>query len=288
MTHPLNTLQYRLGNLFLAALVTVGGMVAFGSADAIQAAESAHPPAQRWSWEGWVGTFDRGAAQRGLKVYLEVCSACHGIERVAWRNLESLGLSEAEVKALAAEREVTDGPNEDGDMFERAAIPSDRILSPFANDQAARAANGGALPPDLSLIIKSRARGEGNIPANFGKMLLGRDSASGADYLHALLTGYEDPPAGFDLLDGLSYNAWFPGNQIAMTPPLFDGAVDFDDGTGSGLDQMSRDVTTFLAWASEPELEQRRSIGVKVMIFLVLFLVLIIAVKRRVWAKVEH
>ena len=286
MTQSWTSVRFRLWSVLLASVAI--GFVAPLAGTHAQAAEQHTPPVQSWSWEGWFGTFDRAATQRGLKVYLEVCSACHGIERIAWRNLESIGLSPDEVRALAAEYEVTDGPDDEGEFFDRPAIPSDRLVSPFPNAEAARAANGGAFPPDLSVIIKARAHGEGSIPVNFGKMLLGRDSASGADYIYGLLMGYSDPPEDVVLLPGLSYNTWFPGNQIGMASPLFEDLVEYDDGTPATTDRLARDVTTFLAWASEPELEDRRRMGIKVMLFLLVMLVLVMLVKRRIWQKVDH
>ena len=214
-----------------AAALAVALMLGAGPA----MAEVGKPPARDWSFDGMFGTFDRGAAQRGFQVYQEVCAACHSLKLVAYRNLSGIGLSEDQIKAIAAEVEVTDGPNDEGEMFQRPARPSDRFVKPFANDNAARAANNGALPPDLSLMVKARK--------------------GGADYLHALLTGYkEEPPAGIKLSEGMNYNLYFPGNQIAMAPPVADDAVEYADGTKATADQIATDVATFLAWAAEPEL----------------------------------
>ena len=199
-------------------------------------------------------------------MYKEVCAACHGLSRVAIRNLQELGFSESEVKALAAGYTVKDGPGDDGEMFERPGKPSDRFPSPYANEQAARAAQNGAYPPDLSLIIKARQ--------------------GGADYVYSLLTGYEAAPAGVTLPEGMHYNAAFPGHQIAMAPPLSDGRVEFDDGTASTLDQQARDVVNFLQWAAEPEMEHRKQMGVKVLMFLAVFTAVAYCAMKRVWAKV--
>ncbi len=250
--------------LTTATLLAAGLIVTGGTA---RAAEGTASPAQEWSFQGFFGTYDRAAQQRGFQVYNEVCAACHGLRLLSYRHLAGIGFDEEQIKAIAAEKTVLDGPNEAGEMFERPARPSDRILSPFPNDQAARAANNGALPPDLSLIAKARV--------------------GGPDYLHALQVGYVEPPADFALLDGMSYNAYFPGHQIAMPPPLSDGAVTYTDGTEATVDRMSRDVTTFLNWAAEPELEARKRIGVKTVLFLIVLAGLLYAAKRKVWATVH-
>jgi ubiquinol-cytochrome c reductase cytochrome c1 subunit len=223
--------------------------------------------AQDWSFSGVFGTFDRGALQRGLQVYQNVCASCHGLEYVAYRNLEQLGYNENEIKALAAEKQVLDGPNDEGEMFERPALPSDRFVSPFANPEAARAANGGAYPPDLSLIVDARG--------------------GGADYLHGLLVGYTEPPEGVTLPDGMYYNTAFPGNQIAMPPPLYPDGVTYSDNTPATVAQQARDVATFLAWASEPNLEERKRAGVMTILFLLVFTGLLYATKRKIWADVH-
>ncbi|MFQ6017494.1 MAG: cytochrome c1 [Kiloniellaceae bacterium] len=234
---------------------------------AAQAAEEAEAPGHNWSFSGIFGTFDRAAQQRGFQVYKEVCAGCHSLDLVAFRHLEALGFSAEEVKAIAAEYTIIDGPNDDGEMFERPGRPSDFFPPPFPNDKAAAAANGGAIPPDLSLMAKAR---EG-----------------GPDYLRALLTGYVEPPGEFDLIEGLSYNLYFPNHQIAMPPPLFEGAVEFADGTEASVEQMAGDVTTFLMWAAEPNLEARKEMGIKVMLFLLVFTGLLYAAKRRVWSDLH-
>lgn len=263
------TMQFRpmLVRLRRAAAVAALGFTFIAPGAAFAAGGDVAIPAQNWSFDGIFGTYDRASMQRGLQVYKEVCAACHGLGYVAYRNLKDLGYSEAQVKAFAAQVEVTDGPNDQGEMFKRPARPSDRFVSPFANDNAARAANNGALPPDLSLIVDARP--------------------GGADYLYALLTGYADPPAGTQLLAGMSYNKYFPGNQIGMPKPVNDDQVAFADGTKATAEQMARDVTHFLAWASEPNLEERKQIGVKVVLFLILLTLFLYAAKRRVWADVH-
>ena len=248
------------------------GLGAIATAERGEAAEAVPIPSQDWSFDGIFGTFDRAALQRGFQVYQEVCAACHSLRLIAFRNLggvngTGLGYSEDEVKAFAAEYTVIDGPDDDGEMFEREARPSDRFPSPFPNDKAAAAAMGGAVPPDLSLMAKARA--------------------GGPDYIHALLIGYEDPPADFELLDGLSYNAYYPGHQIAMAAPLVEDSVEYADGTAATVDQMARDVSHFLMWTAEPSLEERKQMGIKVLLFLIVFTGLLYAVKRKVWADLH-
>ena len=225
-------------------------------------------PEQNWSFDGVFGNFDRAALQRGFQVYQEVCAGCHGVKYIAFRNLTEIGLSEDQVKAIAAEYEVEDGPDDDGEMFERPAILSDILPLPFANDNAARASNNGALPPDLSLIAKART--------------------GGPDYLHALLVGYEDAPDDVMLNEGMSYNRYFRGNQIAMPPPLDEDAVEYTDGTPATVDQMASDVVNFLMWTAEPKLEVRKRMGIKVILFLLVLTALFYASKRKVWSRIDH
>lgn len=251
----------------LVAAVLVG--VAFLCLQAQAASSGAkHPIDMHWPFDGAFGTFDRASIQRGFQVYKEVCSACHSMKYLSYRNLEQVGFSEAEVKAIAASVTVTDGPNDDGDMFERAGRPSDPFKSPFANDKAAAAANGGAIPPDLSLMAKARP--------------------NGPDYIYSLLVGYKEPmPADFHLQGALSYNPYFPGGQLAMAQPLNDGQVEYQDGTEASLDQMAKDVVNFLQWAAEPEMEDRKRMGFKVLFFLGVFTVFFYIAKVRVWSKIR-
>ena len=250
---------------FIAALaVLLGGALT----PAIAADEAPTPPAQDWSFDGVFGTFDRAASQRGLQVYLEVCALCHALDYVAYRNLEGIGFSEAEVEAIAQRVSVTDGPDDSGDMFERPGLPQDRFVAPFANEQAARAANNNAYPPDLSLIVEARA--------------------GGADYLYGLLTGYVEAPDDVELSAGMSYNEYFPGHQIAMAPPLFDEGVEYTDGTPPTIDNYARDVSAFMMWAAEPKLEERHRLGLRFMIYLVILAGLLYLAKRRVWSKLKH
>jgi ubiquinol-cytochrome c reductase cytochrome c1 subunit len=234
----------------------------------VYAAEDAkHPKSIDWQFEGIFGKVDKQSAQRGLQVYREVCAACHGIDRLSFRSLTELGFSEAEVKKLASEYTVKDGPNDDGEMFDRPAIPSDKFPAPYPNEQAARAANGGAYPPDLSLITKARP--------------------NGTNYVHSLLTGYEEAPADFALPEGKYYNPYFPGGAIAMPAPLSSGQIQYGDNTEASMEQMSRDIVNFLQWVAEPEMQTRKQMGVKVMIFLFFMTVFFYFAKKRVWSKLD-
>ena len=264
----------------LITLVAAAGL-AVATSQAMAAGEAPLAPAQRWSHSGMFGTFERGDLHRGMQVYREVCHGCHSLDLVAFRNLGLIGFAEGDVQAIAGEYEVEDGPDDDGEMFLRPAKPSDRWPGPFPNDQAARAANGGALPPDLSLIVKARA-GESIFKGT-------KLREYGSDYLYALLTGYrEDPPHDVELMPGMYYNDYFPGHQIAMAPPLNDGAIEYADGTAATVEQQARDVATFLAWAGDPNAEARRNMGIKVLLFLVVLTALLFALKRKIWADVHH
>ncbi|BCH23709.1 cytochrome c1 [Mesorhizobium sp. L-8-3] len=257
------------------------------------AAEPTHfpihkPVEQSWSFAGPFGTYDRGQLQRGLKIYKEVCSACHSMDLVAFRTLEGLGYSPAQVSAFAAEYTVQDGPNADGEMFERPAIPSDHFPSPFPNPVAAAVANNGAAPPDFSLIAKARGVERGFPTFVFD--IFTQYAENGPDYIHALLTGYdEQPPAGMEIAEGTHYNPYFiAGKSLAMAKPLSDGQVTYEDGTPETVDQYARDVSAFLMWAAEPHLEERKKTGFRVIIFLALFGVLVYLTKRKVWATTPH
>ena len=250
---------------FLGALTAL--VLATGAVPA-NAAEGPAIPARDWTFEGIFGTFDRAALRRGFQVYSEVCASCHSMSLIYYRNLGAIGFKEEEIKKIAAEAEFTDGPNDEGEMFERPGRPTDLFKAPFPNEKAARAGNNGAMPPDLSLTVKARP--------------------GGADYVHALLTGYRDPPPkGVELPEGMSYNAAFSGGQIAMPPPLSDDGVEFADGTKASVDQMAADVATFLAWTSEPELEERKRMGIKVILFLIVLTGMLYAVKRKTWANLH-
>lgn len=231
-----------------------------------QAKFAEHPRQQVWAFEGVQGSVDRAAAQRGFQVYKEVCAACHGLKRVAFRNLQDIGFSEAEVKALAKDYSYKT-INDTGEEVERPGLPADHFTSPQPNEQAARAANNGAYPPDLSLIVKARH--------------------DGANYVYSLLTGFKEAPAEFPMSEGMHYNPYFEGRQIAMAAPLSEGAVTYEDGTNATVDQMARDLVVFLQWAAEPELEHRKSMGLRVMIFLGIGAILFYIAKRSVWKDVH-
>jgi ubiquinol-cytochrome c reductase cytochrome c1 subunit len=246
------------------------------------------PVEQNWSFSGPFGTYDRAQLQRGLKVYREACAACHGLSRVAFRSLEELGYSEAQIRALAAEYTIVDGPNEDGEMFERPGKPSDHFPSPFPNDEAAKAANNGAVPPDFSLIAKARSVTRGFPQFVFD--VFTQYAEGGPDYVYSLLTGYEEnPPEGVAIPDGTYYNPHFiSGPALAMPPPLSDGQVTYDDGSPETLQQYARDVAAFQMWAAEPHLESRKQTGFVVMIFLLGFAGMVYLTKRKIWANEAH
>jgi len=231
-------------------------------------------PKLDWSFNGPLGAYDRAELKRGLKVYREVCATCHSLDLVRYRDLRALGMTESEIKDLAAQYQIPAEPDASGNTHDasgnpitRPALPADAFAAPFANANAAKAANNGKVPPDLSLIAKSR-RG-------------------GPDYIVALLTGYTDPPKDVKPAEGTSYNPFFPGHQIAMPPPLTANQVQYEDGVDATLVQMSTDVASFLMWSAEPKLEERKRAGLKVMGYLVVFFGLVFALKRRVWSDVH-
>lgn len=251
-----------------AAVATAIMAAVLGLAGVAQAAEEAEkPPRLSWSFSGVFGTFDRAEVQRGLQVYTEVCAACHTLRHVAYRHIAGIGFSADQIKAYAAQFEVEDGPDDNGEMFFRPAVSADRFVAPYRNEQEARLANNGAVPPDLSLMTRAR-------PA-------------GTNYLHALLTGYEEPPADFELLDGASYNLYFAGHQIGMPQPLFEDSVVYENGPPATVDQMARDVTAFLAWTADPTLEDRKRVGIKVVLFMIILAGLMYASKRRLWSTLH-
>ena len=244
--------------------------------------ESPQPPRVKWTFSGPFGHFDRGQLQRGFKVYKEVCSVCHGLKYVAFRNLEALGYSEGQVKAIASEYKVQDGPNDQGEMFEREGRPADYFPTPWKNENAARATYNG-VPPDFSVLAKARGYERG-FPWFITDMFT-QFQEHGVDYIHALITGYkEKPPQGFTLPSGSFYNEYFPGHAIAMPPPLSDKQVDYTDGSPTTVDQYSKDVAAFMMWAAEPHLEARKRIGFQVMIFLIVLSGLLYFTKKKVWA----
>jgi len=267
----------------ILALLSVVGVRPAG------AQEAEAPPLQRWSFSGPFGLYDTAQLQRGFKIYREVCSTCHSLKLVAFRNLSDPGgpgFSEAQAATIASGFQVTDGPNDKGEMFQRPGKISDYFPPPFANDQAARAALGGKLPPDMSVLAKARGYERG-FPWFIFEAFTDYQEG-GPDYIHALLNGYTDPPAGFSLPPGGQYNKYFPGYAIGMPKPLSDGQVEYTDGTPTTVDQYSRDVAAFLMWAAEPTLDARKRLGFQVMMFLIVFTALLYFTKRRVWHAVHH
>ena len=237
----------------------------------LYSAESgAHLIKTEWSFKGIFGTFDRGELRRGYQVYSEVCSSCHSISELRYRNLSEKGGPEFSidlVKKIAASFEITDGPNSDGEMFTRPGRLSDKFVKPFPNVEAATAANAGAYPPDMSVLTKARK--------------------GGADYIYSLLVGYEEAPAGYELDDGVYYNKYMVGNKIKMSKPLFDGAVEYSDGVQATEAQMAKDVATFLTWAAEPHLEARHKMGVSAILYLIVLIMLVYFSMKKVWSRVD-
>jgi cytochrome c1 len=262
-----------------AALLGLAG-AAFAADE--QSHETPQPPRQKWSFSGPFGHYDKGQLQRGFKVYKEVCAVCHGMKYVAFRNLEALGYSEGQVKAIASEYKIPDGPNDQGEMFERAGRPADYFPAPWPNENAARARYNG-VPPDFSVLAKARGYERG-FPWFIFDMFT-QFQEHGVDYIHALMIGYkEKPPAGVTLPQGSFYNEYFPGHAIAMPPPLSDKRVDYTDGSPTTVDQYAKDVAAFMMWAAEPHLEARKRIGFQVMIFLLVLSGLLYFTKKKVWA----
>eukprot|EP01135_Chromosphaera_perkinsii_P000796 Nk52_evm84s151 gene=Nk52_evmTU84s151 len=251
----------------LAAVVGVGGVCAVGVNVIDASGDELHAPVYPWNHSGYFQSYDHASIRRGFQVYKEVCAACHGIDRIAFRNLVGVSHTEAEAKAMAEEIEVKDGPNDDGEMFDRPGKLSDYFPNPFPNEEAARAGNQGAYPPDLSLVSKARHGGE--------------------NYVFALLTGYRDPPAGVNIREGLNYNPYFPGGAIGMARVLYDGMVDYEDGTPATTSQMAKDVAVFLAWAAEPEHDERKLMGMKAMALLGMCAAVAWYMKRMKWSALK-
>ena len=235
------------------------------------AAEKSHKLLEPgWSFKGFFGKFDRAQLQRGYQVYTEVCAACHSMKYLSYRNLSQPGgpeFSEQQAKIIASQFEVTDGPNSEGEMFTRPARLSDKFVGPYPNEQAATAANGGAYPPDMSVLVKARK--------------------GGADYIYSVLMGYEDPPPGVILDDGVYYNKYMYGNKIKMANQLSDGLVEYGDGTSATVEQMSKDVTTFLMWSAEPHLESRHQMGFKAIVYLIILTILVYFSMKKIWSRIE-
>jgi cytochrome c1 len=275
-----------------AAMLLATGL----STPSFAAGEAVEIPRQDWTFSGMTGYFDRAQLRRGYQVYQNVCAVCHGMRQLYYRNLSEPGgpeFSQARVLEIASQAQVTDGPNDDGEMFTRPGTPADKFVLPYPNEKAAAAAMGGAVPPDLSLMAKARAPAHAHAwytePYFWLVDILTGYQEGGADYSYALLTGYADePPAGIDVLPGLYYNEAFPGHQIAMPAPLSDGFVPYEDGTAETLDNYARDVTAFMMWAAEPKMEERKQMGLTVMIYLGILAVLLFLSKRTLWRRIPH
>ena len=223
-----------------------------------------------WTFKGLFGKYDRASLQRGYQVYTEVCAACHSMQYLSYRNLAEPGgpeFTEEEAKFIAASFEVLDGPNSDGEMFTRPAKLSDKFVMPYDNVEASKAANGGAYPPDMSVLAKARK--------------------GGADYIYSLLLGYDDPPADIKLDDGVYYNKYMYGNKIKISAPLSDGIIEYSDGTEATQEQMAKDITTFLMWSAEPHLETRHKTGFRVIVYLIILSILVYLTMKKIWSRVE-
>ncbi|XP_053323529.1 cytochrome c1, heme protein, mitochondrial [Spea bombifrons] len=252
----------------LGVLVAGGAGLAFALHNSVKASElELHPPSYPWSHGGMLSSLDHASVRRGYEVYKQVCAACHSMEYLAFRNLVGVTHTEAEAKALAEEYEILDGPDENGEMFTRPGKLSDHFPKPYPNPEAARAANNGALPPDLSYIVNARHGGE--------------------DYVFSLLTGYCDPPAGVTMREGLYYNPYFPGQAIGMAPPIYNEILEFGDGTPATMSQVGKDVCTFLRWAAEPEHDHRKLMGLKVIMITSILIPVLYYMKRHRWSVLK-
>jgi cytochrome c1 len=287
----------RYAMTFIALLAA--GSVACPAWSAEQGGMGAHEPLPihklDWTFAGIVGHFDRAQLRRGYAVYKGICAACHGLKQVRFRNLGEPGgpeFSEANVEAFATEAQVTDGPNDDGEMFQRPGKPADRLPSPYPNDKAAAAAQNGAVPPDLSVMAKARTYERHAAwyaePITWISDIVTAYQEAGPDYITALLMGYAEPPAGFPMAPGMNYNKAFPGHQIAMPNPLSDGLVEYADGTPATAENYAKDVSAFLMWTAEPKLEERKRMGLKVMVYLIILAGLLYLSKRALWRNIPH
>jgi ubiquinol-cytochrome c reductase cytochrome b/c1 subunit len=282
-------LKGRKTALLIALALGAAALIGAPQRAAAQEHPDVQPPRNTWSFAGPFGKFDRGQLQRGFKVYHDVCQTCHGLALLSFRNLGEEGgteFSTAQVAAIAAEYKVKDGPNDQGDMFERPGRPADRFPPPFANEQAARFVNGGALPPDMSVLAKARQYERG-FPWFVIDMFIPYQEL-GVDYMVAVLKGYAPTPAGVTIPSGTSYNVYFPGHAIGMPPPLSDGMITYTDGAPQTVDQYAKDVAAFLMWAAEPTLEARKRIGFQVMIFLVVLTGMLYFTKKKVWHDIKE
>lgn len=257
------------------AFATFAGITVGGAGALLYALESSvsassdnvHAPKQNWSHNGIISSLDHASIRRGYEVYKQVCAACHSMHYIAYRNLVGVSHTEAEAKAEAAEAQIKDGPNDQGEYFMRPGKLSDYFPSPYPNEEAARAANNGAYPPDLSWIVSARKGGE--------------------DYIFALLTGYCDPPAGVNLREGQYYNPYFPGGAIGMAQALYNEAMEYSDGTPATASQLAKDVSVFLKWASEPEHDVRKQMLIKAFGIFTILSVLTYYIKRHKWSSLK-
>jgi len=253
-----------LNFIFVVVILATTG---FGSIAAEQKTKLLDPG---WTFKGFFGKFDRSSLQRGYQVYTEVCSACHSMKYLSYRNLAEQGgpeFSKEQVKIIASQFEVIDGPNSEGEMFARLARPSDNFVGPYANDEAAKAANGGAYPPDMSVLVKARK--------------------GGASYIYSVLLGYDDPPSDISLDDGVYFNTYMNGKKIKMAKPLSEDLVQYSDGTQATEEQMAKDVVTFLAWAAEPKLEERHKLGFRAVLYLIIITILVYFSMKKIWSSIE-
>jgi cytochrome c1 len=289
----MNMVSPRVLRCGLVGLAALAGLAMAGSAFAAE--EQPNIEHQSWSFSGLTGHFDKPQLRRGYMVYKQVCSACHSMRQMYYRNLSEPGGPEfapSTVAGFAADAQVTDGPNDEGEMFTRPGKPADHFVSPYPNPKAAAAANGGATPPDLSLMAKARGIERAGPwfmePFHWIADVATAYQEAGPDYIYAVLTGYADAPKDMTMAPGMNYNVAFPGHQIAMPQPLTDGSVTYDDGTPATLDNYAHDVAAFLMWTAEPTLEERKRMGLKVMVYLVILSVLLYLSKRALWRNVEH
>ena len=248
-------------NIFTLTFLILSFTFSLFSAD-----KALKPEQYPFSFSKPLGKIDKNSAQRGLQVYIEVCASCHGLKHVAYRSLEGLGYNKDQINRIAAQFEIDDVPNDEGDVLKRKAIYSDYFVDPYKNVNAAKTANNGAYPPDLSLMVKARK--------------------DGANYVRSLLLGYTDPPAGFDVGEGY-YNKYMAGNIIAMPQPLYGDDIEFSDGTIATLEQEVNDLVSFLTWTSMPDLENRRAAGIKVIFFLLIMTVLFYLSYRKIWSELK-
>ena len=250
--------------IFFITVLTITGF------DSIASEQSQKLLNPGWSFKGFFGKFDRSSLQRGYQVYTEVCAACHSMKYLSYRNLTQQGgpeFSEDQAKIIASQFEVIDGPNSEGDMFTRPARLSDNFVGPYANEESAKSANGGAYPPDMSVLVKARK--------------------DGASYIYSILLGYDDPPLDVSLEDGVYYNTYMSGNKIKMSKPLSENLVQYSDGTQATEEQMAKDVSTFLAWAAEPNLEQRHKMGFRAVLYLIIITILVYFSMKKIWSRIE-